>query len=90
MWRWHQIIPTVVERRLLAVTDRLRLSPPADWIALRPVDRPVPFTTADLASAIGRPRRTAQQMAYCLREMGALEVVGKRGNAFEYRATSGP
>ncbi len=86
---WRRRGWVVVERRLLEVTDRIQLSTPADWISLLPVDLPFPFTTADLASAIGRPRRTAQQMAYCLREMGALEVVGKRGNAFEYRASSG-
>ena len=83
---WRRRGWAVVERRLLDVTGRLELTTPADWLSLLPTDLPVPFTTAELASAIGRPRRTAQQMAYCLREMGALDVVGKQGNAFEYRA----
>ncbi len=85
---WRRRGWVVVERRLLDVTDRIQFRTPADWLSLLPGDLPVPFTTADLASAIDRPRRTAQQMAYCLREMGALEIAGKRGNAFEYRASS--
>jgi hypothetical protein len=76
----------VVERRLLDVTERIQLATPADWLALLPSDLPTRFTTADLAAAIDRPRRTAQQMAFCLREMGALDIVGKQGNALEYRA----
>lgn len=79
---------SVVERRLIDVTDQFRFRTPTDWLSLLPADLPAPFTTSDLAPAIGRPRRTAQQMAYCLREMGALEVTGKRGNALEYRAAS--
>jgi hypothetical protein len=46
---------------------------------------PDPFTTADLAEKLGRPRRAAQQMAYCLRKAGIFVVVGKRGNNVEYR-----
>ena len=35
----------------------------------------------------GCPRRVAQAMAYCLRHAGAIEMVGKRGNAIEYGLT---
>ena len=84
---WRRRGWSVVERRLLEVTDRIQFRTPRDWLAVLPAELPTPFTTADLAKEIGRPRRTAQQMAYCLREMGALEVTGKRGNALEYRAT---
>jgi hypothetical protein len=83
---WRRRGWSVVERRLLDVTERIELTTPADWLGLLPPDLPARFTTADLASAIDRPRRTAQQMAYCLREMGVLDVVGKEGNALAYRA----
>ena len=48
------------------------------------------FTTSDLAAAIGRPRRLAQRMAYCLREMGVIEAVGKQGNAILYTRNAKP
>jgi hypothetical protein len=57
---------------------------PADLAALLPATLPEPFSTSDLAAASAHPRRLAQKMAYCLREMGAIEAVGKRGNAILY------
>lgn len=82
---WRRRGWAVVDRRLLDVTDRISLVTAADWVSLLPPEVSEPFTTADLAAGIDRPRRTAQQMAYCLREMGAIEISGKRGNALEYR-----
>lgn len=81
---WRRRGWAVVERRLLEVDRRISLVTPGDWMRLLPADLSETFTTADLAVAIERPRRTAQQMAYCLREMGGLRVVGKRGNTLEY------
>ncbi|MDJ0767932.1 MAG: hypothetical protein QNJ12_04030 [Ilumatobacter sp.] len=77
----------VEERRLVEVVDIVALREPSDLAALLPADLPDPFTTADLATGIRRPRRLAQQMAYCLRRTGMVEPTGKRGNAIEYRRT---
>jgi hypothetical protein len=76
------------ERRLLTVLERKRFNTPADLAELLPPDLAEPFTTSDLAVAIARPRRLAQQMAYCLRKIGRIEVVGKQGNAILYRRES--
>jgi hypothetical protein len=76
------------ERRLLDVVDQRLFETPEDMSALIPSELAEPFTTSDLAVAIGRPRWLAQKMAYCLREMDAIAHVGKRGNAILYeRAT---
>jgi hypothetical protein len=76
------------ERRLLDVVDQRLFETPQDMGALIPSELAEPFTTSDLAVAIGRPRRLAQKMAYCLREMDAIAQAGKRGNAILYeRAT---
>jgi len=72
------------ERRLLEVIARRQFATPADLAELVPASLAEPFTTSDLAAAIGRPRRLAQRTAYCLREMGAIQAVGKEGNAFLY------
>lgn len=72
------------ERRLLDVVESRLFESPADVGALIPRGLAEPFTTSDLAAAIGKPRRLAQKMAYCLREMGVVEPVGKRGNAILY------
>jgi hypothetical protein len=38
-----------------------------------------------LSERLEAPRWIAQRIAYCLREMGSVEVVGKQGNAIVYR-----
>ena len=72
------------ERRLLEVVGHRLFETPADMRALLPTALAEPFTTAELAAAIVKPRWLAQKMAYCLREMGAIAPVGKRGNAILY------
>jgi hypothetical protein len=75
------------ERHLLEVIDRERFETPADVSRLLPSALAGPFTTHDLAAAIGRPRRLAQRMTYCLREMGLIQPAGKRGRAILYTRT---
>ncbi len=73
-----------VERRFLEVTAQHVFEKPSDLSALLPVALPDEFTTLDLAQALNAPRRLAQKMAFCLREMGEIVQVGKRGRAFLY------
>jgi hypothetical protein len=84
--RWRKAWSTV-DRQLLDVVERLTFDTPSDFLRLLPSTLPQPFTSQDLAGALKQPRRVGQQMAYCLREMGALQMVGKRGRAFLYAAT---
>ena len=79
----------VHERRLLEVLDSVSLHHPADYLAFVPASLSEPFTTADLARTIGRPRWMARKIAYVLREMGVLAVVGKAGNAILYERDYG-
>ncbi len=81
---WRRQGWSIVDYRLLQVTGRHLLESPADFRALLPPGLPDPFTTRDLADALGDRRSFAQRMAYCLREMGAITVVGKRRNELRY------
>lgn len=81
---WRRKGWVVEERRLLEVVERLVIDSSPAMAAFLPSDMPPEFTTVELADALGRPRRLAQQMAYCLRHAGAIDVVGKRGNAIVY------
>jgi hypothetical protein len=82
--RWRRRGWVTHERRLLDVVGHLIFAGPADLQALIPSHLPQPWTTADLAGAIGQPRWLAQKMVYCMRESGAAKIVGKRGNAILY------
>ncbi len=78
----------VLERRLIAVQDRLRLGTPTDLYDLLPAAPPEPFTTRDLATALRQPLAIGQKLAYCLHKGGVAEVCGKQGNAICYRAVA--
>ncbi len=73
-----------VERRLLDVVSQHVFETPSDLSALLPSALPDEFTTLDLAQVLGGPRRLAQKMVYCLREMGEIIPFGKRGRAILY------
>lgn len=75
----------VVNRRLVEVLERHRFSSGADLLRLAPGALPEVFTTADLATAMDRPRWLAQKLAFCLRESQVVEICGKEGNALCYR-----
>lgn len=83
---WRRKGWMVEERRLVDVVGSVLIRDTDDLAGLLPPDLPDPFTTADLALKLGRPRRSAQQMAYCLRITNVIVVVGKKGNAVEYMA----
>ena len=82
---WRRKGWVIVERRLIEVVESLAFQSIDDLKGLLPHDLPEAFTTAVLAERLGRPRRAAQQMTYCLRKTGALVAIGKQGNSVEYR-----
>lgn len=86
--RWRKSDFEVADERLLAIRSRLRLETAQDLLQLLPSRPPPTFDSAQLAVAIDRPRWVAQQVAYCLRHMGAAREVGKRGNTRLYQLAS--
>ncbi|MGD1994631.1 MAG: hypothetical protein PVI59_15665 [Anaerolineae bacterium] len=82
--RWRRRGWRTEERRLLAVVQQRLFEGPKDAATLLPQELPKHFTTADLAEAIGRSRWWGQKMAYCLRKMGVIEDIGRRGRSILY------
>jgi len=82
---WRRKGWVVVERHLLDVTGSLLIEDIGDLAGLLPADLPERFTTADISKHLERPRRSAQQMAYCLRKTGAIVEVGRTGNTIVYQ-----
>ena len=80
----------VAGRSLSGVAGSVRIVRPEDAAALLPSRLPESFDTAELAEAAAISRRLAQQMTYCLRAMGMLEIVGNRGRAHLYRRSEIP
>ena len=74
----------VEDQRLVEVVDTHRLKTLADLRRMLPGGLPSQFHTGHLAERLAVRRHIAQRMAYCLRETGAIHVIGKQGNAMLY------
>ena len=72
------------ERRLVEVVDHRLFEEPAGWLAFLP-DGLESFTASDLAEARDIRKKLAQKMAYCLRAVKMIELIGKQGRANLYR-----
>ena len=72
---WRRKGWSIADRFLLEVLSNHIFRRPSDFLALVPGDLSEPFSTLELAECIGQPRWLAQKMAYCLREMGAIEGI---------------
>jgi hypothetical protein len=86
--RWRTGGWITEERRLLEVVDRRVFDGPTSWLTLLPVFAE-PFTSRDLAQAIGVRLDLAQKMTYSMRQAGLLRPLGKRGNATLYNVVHG-
>ncbi len=70
-----------VDQSLVDVGASIKLVTARDLLGLLPVQNlPTPFDTAQLATAMERPRWFAQKVSYCLRQTGIAKIAGKRGN----------
>jgi hypothetical protein len=81
---WRRKGWSIFDHHLIEVVDRHLFKEPSDFFKLIPQSLPEPFSTRDLADSIEQPHWLAQKMAYCLRHMGLVHVVGKTGNALLY------
>lgn len=82
---WRRKGRSIADHRLIEVVSQSLFSSPDDFRALIPLNLTHNFTVRDLAMASALPRYLAGKMAYCLREMGLIESVGKRGRWIAYQ-----
>lgn len=82
--RWRGKDYRVHDRVLRSVEEQIEFHNAADLLKLIPGKLPSPFHTKDLAKAADIQRWLAQKMAYCLRNTGAIQLVGKEKNTLLY------
>jgi hypothetical protein len=82
---WRRKHQSIADRRLLEVIASARWSSPEDLGALLPAHLPEPFTVRELAAATGMDKPLAGKAAYCLREMNAITLAGRKGKAYVYQ-----
>ena len=81
---WRRKRWSKYDRRLLSVTKEQYFDSPFDYLALLPGDLPQPFNNKQLAQAARIRINLAQRITYTLCRCGALNLVGKDGNALLY------
>ena len=87
--RWRRDNDHQVEdQRLVEVLGVHAFRTAADLCQMLPPVLPQPFHTGHLAEQLGVARSIAQRMAYCLRETGAIQSVGKLRGAWLYKRPS--
>jgi hypothetical protein len=74
------------ERQLRDVLDRIEFRSADDFRRALPPLPQQPFSTRELASALGCSMLLAQRTAYCLWAVTIIELAGKRGRTPLYRA----
>ncbi len=82
---WRRKHQSIADRRLLEVIASARWSTPQELCALLPAHLPEPFTVRELAAATGMDKPLAGKAAYCLREMNAITLAGRKGKAYVYQ-----
>ena len=87
---WRRKGWSVADRRLLAVVDERLFEDVEAYLSLLPAELPAPFTNKELAESLKLQRPQATKMTYCLRRMGLLEQVGKRGRFNLYQVWRNP
>ncbi|MGZ5382571.1 MAG: hypothetical protein ACXW1Y_01825 [Acidimicrobiia bacterium] len=85
---WRRKGWVVLGRSLSDVKDKTRIRSSADLARFLPAGLPAPFSTADIARLATLSRRVAQQMTYCLRATGVVEIAGKEGNSVLFRRSA--
>jgi len=88
--RWRENDHIVLDQRLVSCGEPRQLRTAADLLSLLPGPVPETFHTGQLATLADIPRHFAQKIAYCLRQMGAIDTIGKQGNALMYRVCPTP
>lgn len=81
MGSWRRKKWSIHDHQLLEVVEHITFHNLADYCSLIPADLPQPFTNRQLSDALGSSPGIVQKMTYTLRQIGALTVVGKQGNA---------
>ncbi len=81
---WKRRKWSVLDRHLLKVVDNVMFNSPSDFLELIPKNLSLPFTVVELAKELKLRVSLAQKMAYCLRKMNVIKLVGKQGRAFLY------
>jgi hypothetical protein len=86
---WRRKGVSIIDRKLIEVTDRIEFFNKFDFLKYLPEGLVEPFSNKNLADSLGSKVAIARKMTYCLKRMGVIEEVGKKGNELLFVLSSG-
>ncbi len=81
-WRRRKV--SIQDRKLIEVFESFVFNTRQDFLQFLPQGLCKNFTTKDLAEISGYKVNECQRIAYCLKKMGAIREVGKKGRCILY------
>jgi ribosomal protein S25 len=78
---WRRKYWSVHDKRLRKIMGKKVYEESADFLEFLSEDIPKNFTTKHISLSSGINLNIARKMAYTLRKMGVIEVIGKQGRA---------
>jgi len=76
---WRRRGVSIKDRKLISVTERILFKDEKDFLRFLPRELPDPFTNKDLSVRVAVSVNLARKITYCLKKMGTIAEVGKRG-----------
>ncbi len=84
---WRRRGVSIRDRRLVNVHNKTLFKREKDFLRFLPSDLTKPFMNRKLAKLSGVSVNLARKITYCLRKMGAITVVGKKGKELMFEAS---
>lgn len=81
---WRRRGVSIKDRKLMKVHSSTLLKNQEDFLRFLPQDLTSPFTNKQLAKLSGVSVGLARRITYCLRKMGAITTVGRRGKELKF------
>ena len=78
---WKRKGWNIYDKKLVKILDSRIFHNPQDFLFQIPWDISVPFTNFDLVKKLKKPIKLVRKMTYCLRKMGAIQMIGKKGKS---------
>jgi hypothetical protein len=81
---WRRRGVSIKDRKLMSVQGSTLLKNQEDFLRFLPTDLSSSFTNKQLAKLSGVSVGSARRITYCLRKMGAITTVGRRGKELKF------
>ena len=81
---WRRRGASIRDRRLLTVLESTTFERKEDFLTFLPNGLEEPFSSKNLARSIDISIHLSRKLTYCLRKMGAIREVGKKGKKLLY------